>query len=515
MKPIPFRLPSIPPRQRGAGAVSLLLFIGAATGIAAYAVDSSRTTASAAQLKHATDAAAMAVTMAHARDDTIDTQSLAEKYVHANLGMDGAQFEQQLDIALETVTRDDADGFRVSATFRASSLLGNDADVTVSSAAVARNKSLEVALAIPNTLSENAANLAALRRLGKRFAENLIGNRDNTWLALVPYSQAVSVYDARQANRIRNWAAPGALNPVELTSLFRTGYAGLADRRIPDRRANLLCMYRGLDRGENYFWDEAPAGQFKVYYRHDLPENGSPGAPPISWVGPNPDFGQATGVNDTRWMTADRGCPNAALLPLTNDLDEIDTRLDQMSTRFNVNYAIAMGWSAMALAPEFRGPGGWGLENDLPRDFDEEGGDTVKAIVLLVNSSDQRWFDSDAYNAWVGEKIDGDRDLGSRNDPLITERFANLCRSFRERRLRFFLIVTGSDEAEDEDGQIASASEFRRVAGPGLQRCAERGSDLTYLSGYDFVASEGRIESRLDAIIDELRLQSNFARLVE
>lgn len=504
-------------RQRGVSAVFLLLLISAVAVLAAYASDGTRMTADAAQMKRATDAAALATAAAYAKSRDADIQDIAERYVAANLGMDRSQLSRALSIRVETISKNDMPGTRVTATFEAASMLVGtpDAPVTVASAAVSRQRSLEVAMALPNTLGEDASNLAVLRRLGKSFASRLIENAESTWLALVPYSQSVNVYDPEQEGRLRLWSAPGALNPVELTSLFRSGYASLADRRIPDRRANLLCMYRGLNRGQNYFWTDAPSGQFGVYYRHDLPDNGSPGAPPIRWVGPNPDFGQANGVNDTRWMVADRGCPSAALLPLTNDLGKIGERLDQMTTRFNNNYAIAMGWSAMALAPAFRGGSGWGLEDDLPRDFDDGTGDRVKAIVFLVNSTDMRWFDSDSYNAYVGEKVDGDSDTGGGEASVITERFSRLCSSFRARDLKFFLIVTGNDEATDEDGQVLSASAFRRIAGPGLAICAEKGADQLYLSGKDFVASEGRIQSRLDDIADELRQLAALTVLVE
>lgn len=504
-------------RQRGVSAVFLLFLIAAVAVLTAYASDGTRMTADAAQMKRATDAAALASAAAYAKSRDADLQDIAERYVAANLGMDRSQLRRALSIRVETITKDDMPGTRVTATFEAASMLsGTPAEaVSVASAAVSRQRSLEVAMAIPNTLGEDASNLAALRRLGKSFANGLIENSESTWLSLVPYSQSVNVYDPAQSNRIRLWSAPGALNPVELTSLFRTGYASLADRRIPDRRANLLCVYRGLNRGQNYFWTDPPSGQFGVYYRHDLPDNGSPGATPISWVGPNPDFGQANGVNDTRWMVADRGCPSAALLPLSKDLGKIGERLDQMSTRFNVNYAIAMGWSAMALAPAFRGGSGWALDEDLPRDFDDGTGDRVKAIVFLVNSSEQRWFDTDSYNAYTGEKIDGDSDSGGGEASVVTERFTRLCNSFRARDLKFFLIVTGNDEATDEDGQILSASAFRRIAGPGLAVCAEKGSDQIYLTGKDFVASEGRIQSRLDDIVSELRQLAALTMLVE
>ena len=137
-----------------------------------------------------------------------------------------------------------------------------------------------------------------MRRLTREFASDVFGTRPDgrTWLALVPYSQSVNVYDAEDSNRILRWATPAALRPVELRSLF-TRYAGLNDRRIPDRRANLLCMYRGLARGQNYFWDQAPSGQFKIHYRHDLPQNGSPGA-----------LRRASVLN--RWQTASNPTPN-------------------------------------------------------------------------------------------------------------------------------------------------------------------------------------------------------------
>ncbi|RMX06856.1 pilus assembly protein [Corticibacter populi] len=545
---IPFARTSPTPqcaRQRGGATVLLLLLIVAVMALAAYSADGPRMTADAAQLKRATDAAALAATQAYAEDGEADIQAIAERYINANLGMDSAQTGNQLRITTTIIESDGDEGVRVSATFEAASLLNGAGpqDVTVYSTAVARNRTLEVALTIPNTLSENAPNLSVLRRLGKDFAQNLIGERDNVFLSLVPYSQIVNVYDAAHPNRIRQWAAPGALNPVELTSLFRSGYGSLADNRIPDRRANLLCLYRGLNQGENYFWDQAPSGQFLIHYRHDLPINGSPGAPPIFWVGPNPDFGKATGVNDTRYMTADRGCPHAPLLPLTNDLGKIADRLDIMSTRFNNNHAIAIGWAAMSLSPAFRGSAGWGLSDDLPKDFKADGGNSYKAIILLVNSSGLRWFDSDAYNSYVGQPIDGCSSTGSssnssgdddedsssgsgannqvacNDDAIITRRFANLCESLREHDVRFFMIVTGSDEVDDSDtpeaDTIPSASAFRRIAGAGLRTCAVKNTDLTYYNGLDFSVSEGKFSDRLEDIISELRQQTNDIRLID
>lgn len=521
-------------QERGAGAAFYVLGAMALLVTAAFIVDTSTSTGDAAQIKRATDAAALAVgyqvVVSGNENKKYDQQQMTElafDYVKANIGLNSALAEK---IALDKVSvregRSDNDyptyTVTVSFTTAPELLQLGESEQEIYSTVEVLNRSTEVALILPNTSKEDSANLAVLRRIGNEFAENLIGERENIWLALVPHSQAVSVYDAEHTNRIREWAAPGALTPVELTSLFNSGYGGLADRRIPDRRFNLLCMYRGLNRGDNYFWDETPTGQFRVYYRADLPPN-APEAYFISWVGPNPSFGQAIGTNDTRYLVVDQGCPYAPLLPLTNDFDKIAGRLDEMRTGFNVNYAIAIGWAAMALAPNFRGSAGWDLDDDLPKDFDEGNGERTKAIVLLVNSSDMLWFDSDSYNAYVGRPIDGCSAQTTENDgctseQLITARFANLCTSLRERNIRFFLVVTGNDEAVNEDkngGTVASASEFRRLADAGLGGCAEKSADLTYYNGEDFVASESKIRNRLSEITDELHQQSGFVRLIE
>ncbi|MCQ9427205.1 hypothetical protein NRB16_27205 [Pseudomonas sp. LJDD11] len=504
--------------QRGSVFPMMLLIFGGLLLTSGFVLDSVTLNTDTSQIKRATDAAAMALGRTHPqyKDDGASLQRLADEYVRANLGLNSAVADNLSAVRVTRGTSEQGNAtYQVSATLTNQPLMigtGNR-DLTVSSTSETRQMSTEVALALPNTNTETNSDLAALRRLGKHFAEELIGDSTNTWLALVPFSQSVSVYDASQQGRIRAWAIPAELRPVELTSLFRSGYGSLADGRIPDRVARLLCMYRGLNRGENYFWDQAPAGQFRVYYRHDLPENGSPGAPPISWIGPLPMDGQATGTNHIRYMVADRGCPSAPLLPLTNDLNAIGERLDAMSIRFNVNYAIAMGWAAMALAPAFRGTAGWDLPDDLPKDFDDGSNERLKAIVLVANSSRTDWFDSDAYNTYVGQAIQG-VDQGSGNDPqIITQRFANLCNSFKARRLKFYLIVTGKDEADE--GEQGSASRFRQVAGAGLTACAEKASDLTYINGPDFVTSEGAIRQRLEQIVEDLRQQSNFVRLIE
>lgn len=272
-------------QQQGAVAPFAILVLGGALMTTAYVIDQSRALENTAQLKRATDAAAMAVGNQRLLDDSLSQQQmqqLAASMVRANLGTDLALRDSVAADAIRVSQQRDGEGITrlsVSAAYDAESALldASTQRMQVSSTVEVVNRPVEVALIVPNTLSEQARDLAALRRLVREFSEQVLGSRPDgrTWISLVPYSQSVNVYSAEDSGRLRRWASPAALTPVELRSLFRTGYSGLADGRMPDRRANLLCMYRGLAQGQNYFWDQAPSGQFKIYYRHDLPENGN------------------------------------------------------------------------------------------------------------------------------------------------------------------------------------------------------------------------------------------------
>lgn len=500
-------------RQRGAATPFVLLLVAAGIGLAAFATDGARVKSDAAQLKRATDAAAVAVSQAHARNPAADVQDMAERYIQVNLGMDATQVSDALSVSLEQVTSGDAKGYRVSASFRVRQWLlgGSDETVQVSSAAVARYSPLELALVEPVDLAMSAGDISDMKELTKDFIDRLYDNttsattydqEKNIWVSLVPYSQAVNVYDATDTDRIRRWARPGALAPVELRSLFASGYSDLADRRIPDRRANLLCLYRGLRAGEAYFWDQQPAGQFGIYYRADLVENGSPGAPPISWIGPNPMFGQATGVNDTRWMVADRGCPNAALLPLSADRDKLFARIDEMAPRFNVNYAIALGWAGVSLSPAMRGAAGWGDEK-LPLDFNGDNSQPNQKVIVMVAKLSGNWIDTDAYNFEITESA-GDGIAAS------TQRFIDLCRQYQTRKLRFFLLGVRPGDPKDPGN-----TNFGKQAMPGLTLCAGDDGKIDFFDGADIATVKSQLATRFNEIADELKRDISYVRLIE
>ncbi|MFE8117158.1 hypothetical protein RBA70_14065 [Brenneria goodwinii] len=510
-------------QERGAGTAFYALGMMALLVSGAFIVDSMTATGDAAQIKRATDAAALAVghqSTINSDDDYSQEQitQLAFEYVKNNLGMNKS-LQDALTVEDIQVTEgrnsDTRKTYTVTAAFSTQPNLLNlgATEQAIYSTVEVINRPTEISLVVPVTGDMSDGDINALKRLSNNFVERMLSGadarRDNLWISLVPYSQSVSVYDAQDANRIRRWAAPGALNPIELTSLFRTGYSGLADRRIPDRAANLLCMYRGLGEGENFFWDEAPVSQFGVYYRHDLPQNGSPGAEPISWIGPNPDFGQATGVNDTRWMVADKGCPNAALLPLTNDASKLAQRIAQFTARFNVNYAIAMSWAGAALSPAMRGSDGWG-DSELPLDFNEDGsGDGQKVIVMLANTVGD-WFDTDSYNTYRNQ-FSGQ--LGSEaSREFAMQRFNDLCQSFRSRDLKFYFVGIRPGDPADFGRNL-----FDTVATPGLMVCTEGTKRMSFIDGSGFSAEgvEDRLTDRLERIASRIETEGGYVRLIE
>ncbi|MDE8754376.1 hypothetical protein PZA22_07675 [Pectobacterium polaris] len=516
------RLSAFIQQEKGAGTGFYALGAMALLVTAAFIVDTSTATGDATQIKRATDAAALAV----AHQATIngeeysqeETNKLAYDYVKNNLGMNNALSEKLVvgDVAVtEGRNSETRKTYTVTVAFETKPSLLNLGARTqeVYSTAEVINRPTEIAFVMPVTGDMSDADIRSLKSVSRSFVERMLssadGKRDNLWLSLVPYSQSVSVYDAEDANRIRRWASPGALNPPELRSLFASGVvSSMADRRFPDRRANLLCMYRGLGREENFFWDEPPVGQFQIYYRHDLPQNGSPGAPPISWRGPNPDFDDNNAV-DTRWIVADKGCPNAALMPLTNEENRLNQRIEQFSARFNVNYAIAMSWAGAALSPNMRGSDGWG-DSTLPLDFNLDGnGDGQKVIVMMANTVGD-WFDTDSYNfnrdAFSGQ---------TGTDPARTfaaQRFRDLCSSFRARNIKFYFVGIRPGDPEDFGRNL-----FDAEATPGLLVCTEGEKRMSFIDGAGFGAEgvEDQLIRRLDRIAGQIETEGGYVRLVE
>ncbi|MEH0834052.1 hypothetical protein [Pectobacterium cacticida] len=509
-------------QERGAGTAFYVLGMMALLVTGAFIVDTMSATGDAAQIKRATDAAALAVghqatILSEQHYDPTQIRELAFEYVKNNLGLNSA-LADVLTVDAITVSESRSGStrrrFTVTVNFDTTPNLmdlGAKRQAIYSTAEVV-SRPTEIAMMMPVVVGMTADDIRVLQNVTRTFAKRMLGDsdatRDNLWISLVPYSQSVNVYDANDPDRIRRWAEPGALNPPELAALFRSGYASLADRRIPDRRANLLCMYRGLGDEENFFWDEPPVGQFRIYYREDLPANGSPGAPPIPWTGPNPGFDDTSAV-DTRWMVADRGCPNAALLPLTNDESKLEARIQEFTPRFNVNYAIAMSWAGAALSPNMRGTDGWG-DSKLPLDFSTNGNNDGQKVIVMLADTAGDWFDTDTYNFNRNQFSGQLGGLGARD--FAKKRFHDLCESFRARDIKLYFVGVRPGDAESFGRGL-----FDQDATPGLMVCTEGKKRMSFIDGAGFGdrGVEKQLLQRLDRIADQIETEGGYVRLVE
>lgn len=196
---------------------------------------------------------------------------------------------------------------------------------------------------------------------------------------------------------------------------------------------------------------------------------------------------------------ADKGCPNTPLLPLTNEEDKIEARLNQMTSRFNVNYAIAMGWAAAALSPQMRGSDGWG-DNELPLDFGSDN-TNYKAIIMLANTTGD-WFDTDSYNFYRDANVTGT------STDFARQRFVDLCRSIRSKNIHLYFIgVRPGDPAEF--GRVL----FDKIAGPGMLICTEGEGNMYFADASNFKDGESQIQNALEDIAKDIR-RNYYVRLI-
>lgn len=509
-------------RQRGNVAPMLMLALAGGLIASAFALDVMRLDANASQLKRAADAAVLAVGRAALADpDRSDAElgQLAEHYVRSNQGLD-QRLADEIAAGSITLTRSGSDtrtlfsvqvGVDTRGALSSEVLNTSDQHLTATSRAEVIREPLEVALMLPNSRAESGNNMVALRRLAHDFSEQLFEGttRKDTWLALVPYAQAVNVFAADHPDRVRHWSDPatwrpaGAAHANRVAWFWQQGYRGLIDPLMPDRQMNLLCMGRGLLPGQNYHWQQPPGESFEIYYRFDLPENGTRGA--------YPDAPRIPRDDDNRAMIADYGCPRAPVLPLSADLRAIDARLAQMQAHFVINLGIAMGWAGMTLAPEMGGVSGWG-EPYRPLDF---AADHHKAVVVLnsVLSS----LDSDGYNYPEGEgsavRTDGNQMQVQAG--VMAERIASLCASFAARDIKLYYLGLDRPPALDPSNPIAGAAyqAYRQQVVPTLKSCTNGDFEEVRVGG--FAAAEGRMSDYLSDIAADLQRRRSNVRLIE
>lgn len=507
--------------ESGSVAVMAVFLLIGAVAAAAFLVDSTRLTADGTRLKQATDAAAQAATTAWSKDRGVDVNEIAERYVFANIGMDKEQLERELRVSVEPYRWKDFDGFQVTVSFRAKpSLLGGSSEtVEVSSAAVAIYNPLEVALALPTTMNESAADMRALQNLGEDFFDQVVTDHADRWMALVPFSDTVNVWDETNGEaRIRSWAAEGRLAPKWLGLFFKeTGITDMSSPRMPNNRKKILHVSRGMNPGEIFKWTEPPQQSFEIRTSgdgNDIAANYPAGWPIVSWTGYllPPDGTGTSGPMDQRHMAADWTVPLTPLLPLTDERQKFRNQLSRMvKDHAEITHAISMnlalGWSAMALSPGFRGNTGWG-DLEHPLDFTNEDTTNVKAVVMLVNlEGPLADIDSDSNNDNQDTSL-GNHASHDAGRPFLAQRVNDLCRSMKKHDVYFYMVVI-------EGRESYYGKEAWKDLGPSFEVCTRSGSDISLLRGSGFASAEGDAREKLNQIAQSLESISSYVRLVK
>lgn len=510
--------------EEGAAGILVLFFLLAGIAAAGFMFDSTRMGSDAARLKAATDAAAQAIALESAKDSDTDLNAMAARYVEMNLGLDDKALREALRVSIEPTMWHGYDGYRVRASFRAQPRLlgGKSRTVEVASAAVAVYHPLEVAFVAPSTMNESEADMSAIRDIGEAFFDRLIDRKPDRWMALVPYSDGVNVWDDEKGvSRIRAWAMPGRLDPPWLRYIKKgAGITNLASPRMPDVRKKILHVDRGMLPGEVFKWKDPPEGSFEIRVQdcvggNCIMSNYPPGWPYIEWTGPTiPGMGNGiTGPVDVRRIAADNTVPLTPLLPLTDDREKFVARLAKMIPDHNemshaINLNIAMGWGAMALSPGFRGIEGWG-DLDHPMDFSEDGRTTVKAVIAMVSFNGPLWdIDEDSNNFYLDwETLGGGETF---KDPdFVRDRIKDLCDDFRATKdFHFFLLVIPA--ITDESGKRRYDKLW-----PTLSVCGRRSGDVQKIETPSFAEGKTKFINALERIATDLEGRSGYVRLVE
>lgn len=382
--------------QRGGVALMLGLAIVPLFVILGLAVDSARGYLVKSKLQQAIDSAGLAGGRAIGVGDP---EQAVQMYFDANYPSDFLSGEvDALNVAIDeaggTLTVDAA--VTIPTAFM---VVAGIADMTVSARTVIEreNTGLELVLVLDDTGSmQDGGKLGALKDAAHELMQILYGDADTVddlWVAVVPYRGAVNVDDANTA-----W-----LDGYDPAAYAPDSWQGCVEAR------------------------EAP------YDQDDTPPDGEPFAPylwPATGANPWPPVDSANGPN--------RGCPDAALLPLTAARSTIDARIDALDAAGGGGTQTSVGlvWGWRAVSPEWRGA--WDAPAGLPLDYGEPR--MKKAVVFLTDGLTN--FSSSAYTAH-GFLSEGRLGTTSKSaaDGILNDRLATICQAMKAQGIELYTIM--------------------------------------------------------------------------
>lgn len=410
--------------QRGNAALLTAFGMLTMLGFAGLAIDGFTALMLRGRLQEATDAAAFAAAKVMVQGDPVgDGRRLFDANFAA--GYAGASVVSLAIVpAGEDVVRVDA-----AAAFptRFMRLLGRDTlTVHAHSGVLRSNRSAELALVMDNTGSmRSGGKIQAM----KDAAHDLVGilwgdrdERDDLWVAVVPYSATVNIGRTRSA-----WLAPG-------------------DRVFGDPGSFGTSSWKGcvMARGNGVDQDDTP-----------------PASAPFT------SFHWAADV-DNRWPAIDErneaenngtgpnlGC-GPAITPLTRARATVAAAVDEMQPwhRGGTLGNLGLAWGWRTLSPRWQGLWGGGELAGLPTGYDDP---VIDKIVVMMTDGENQFYDWPDHepNNGAGPRGSDKTAYGRRHDFMagasagqaraeVDRRFARTCQAMKDVGIELFTVTFGA-----------------------------------------------------------------------
>jgi Flp pilus assembly protein TadG len=466
------------------GAVAPLVGVCAImlVGAVAVAVDVGRGQVAQSKLQAALDSAGLAAGAVVSQ--TLDDETLKDegwKYLQENFAgqtIDATITYEDFDVELSDDDR------LVTLTARASlpttfmKIFGHDTMNVAARTEITREMTgLEIVLVLDVTGSmcqPNCAKRDAMRTGAKNLVEKMLGdasenNVDDLFIGIVPFSQAVNIGTTR-TGWLSDWATRSAQDNCvgwNHANWSHTHSAGENPRYCPTNGPNVSTRTWPLTLVDDWMFSSNAGWYFQhawggcVEARHvdgedvtDTPpsEAGFPAyfAPDTSSSGGN-DWRSSSGayqVNSSR--SANKGCPPAVVVPMTNDKATLDTAIDNLNVAGYTMLPVGASWGWRMLSPKWEGLWGGDMDaNNLPLPYDEPLMD--KVIVFMTDGDNDMPPAGDPTYLAYGRLSDGY--LGTTNETAaqaeLDSRFAQICQAMEDEGIKIYTISLGAGVAAD------------------------------------------------------------------
>jgi len=451
-------------------------------GSVAVAVDLGRGQVAQSKLQAALDAAGLAAgAMVGQNLTATNLKPEAQKYLDANFGGStiNAQitsFTLQLSNDKSIVTLDATAS--LPTTFM--KIFGrNTMNVAARTEITRETTGLEVAVVVDVTGSMNDpvggtpydshTKISSLRTAAGELVDILFGDHDTVddlWVGIVPFSQSVNIGTSRTSwmsdlstYTTKNLCVgptsgtphcPSSPAPISTANVStRTNPVTLVDQYMDGAPAS--WYFKNPSTGERHTWggcveerwtnnrdvtDDTPSTQkWQTYFVPDTTSSGN-----NNWRGSTGNY-QVDTAND---VSANKGCPQAAITPLTNTKATLMTAVNALTARGNTHIPVGAVWGWRLLSPKWRDLWGGQMDaNDLPLDYHEQL--SQKAMILMTDGTNT--MSNNIYTAY-GFLADGH--LGTTSNTSTAESKLNsktttICNAMKAQGILIYTIVFGND----------------------------------------------------------------------